>query len=591
MDRWYYARQKQKFGPVSSAQLRQLAATGQLLPSDMVLMEGTQKWSTAGSIPSLYGKVEEAANPVGSRTSTTPRSHESTASSPAKSQPHATHRQRIVSGQWPWMAGAGAAIVFLVALGIWLTSDGGQERATPGISDRAQVVTAPHPSGDAPTSIPVKTEQDANKQADNSGAKEPAGVKNSIPLPAPKSPDAVGELLAKLKNADVSTAKSIIVDLGNLGPSARDAVDALELQLFGPNWQEAAKSLGQIGPGARKAVPSLVIVFHKRLDYSRLAGILDEIDAAAAKQVRRLIQIGNEVSIAEANRELLKVRYESEKLSGITPERTRELLGEVAKLSQALSMLSTEKLNIYNGLAGGTNQPKNTGSPTEREKLLAQWQKKKEETLRGLEENHQKLEQRMESVRKQVDAILQDPRWDPANKQMASRYNDLVKEEKAIRADLKNPQQSLQDRIAKASVAAEMERRKIIAQFPLPGDPTYTEYKGLLYTLAELEQHQAYEKDHLTPRAVADAYLRAASNQGLVRQPVFAGLFRNPKSPDTLAVAFKVSSVKGKQVMGNTVHVFVYQDNWQFWQVSQVAADGVNILLGAPPTGYVPAPE
>jgi hypothetical protein len=57
---WYVARNKQKLGPYSTAQIRQLAAAGQLRPEDMVLREGHKQWSTAGAVPGLF---PEAAAP------------------------------------------------------------------------------------------------------------------------------------------------------------------------------------------------------------------------------------------------------------------------------------------------------------------------------------------------------------------------------------------------------------------------------------------------------------------------------------------------------------------------------------------------
>jgi hypothetical protein len=57
---WYVARNKQKLGPYSTAQLRQLAAAGQLRPEDMVLREGHKQWSKAGAVPGLF---PEAAVP------------------------------------------------------------------------------------------------------------------------------------------------------------------------------------------------------------------------------------------------------------------------------------------------------------------------------------------------------------------------------------------------------------------------------------------------------------------------------------------------------------------------------------------------
>ncbi|HYT89066.1 MAG TPA: DUF4339 domain-containing protein [Gemmataceae bacterium] len=56
---WYVARRGKersyKDGPFSSEQLRQLAAQGQLMPNEMVLKEGAQKWTAASTIEGLFG--------------------------------------------------------------------------------------------------------------------------------------------------------------------------------------------------------------------------------------------------------------------------------------------------------------------------------------------------------------------------------------------------------------------------------------------------------------------------------------------------------------------------------------------------------
>src|SRR5262245_5124488 len=49
-DRWYYAKDKRKRGPVSQAELRTLLARGELLPTDMILQEGTPRWIGASSL-------------------------------------------------------------------------------------------------------------------------------------------------------------------------------------------------------------------------------------------------------------------------------------------------------------------------------------------------------------------------------------------------------------------------------------------------------------------------------------------------------------------------------------------------------------
>lgn len=61
MTQWYYSRDnKQKLGPFSAARLKELAASGELLPSDMVMREGSRKWAAAASIKGLFAKGTSA---------------------------------------------------------------------------------------------------------------------------------------------------------------------------------------------------------------------------------------------------------------------------------------------------------------------------------------------------------------------------------------------------------------------------------------------------------------------------------------------------------------------------------------------------
>lgn len=62
---WYYAKNGQQRGPVSPSQLKQLAATGELLATDMVIKEGGTSWVAASTIPGLFGS-SAAVSPTSS---------------------------------------------------------------------------------------------------------------------------------------------------------------------------------------------------------------------------------------------------------------------------------------------------------------------------------------------------------------------------------------------------------------------------------------------------------------------------------------------------------------------------------------------
>ncbi|QDT59424.1 hypothetical protein SV7mr_19310 [Stieleria bergensis] len=51
---WYYGRNGQQQGPVTSNQLKQLAQSGQLLPTDFVWKEGMSEWAKASKVKGLF---------------------------------------------------------------------------------------------------------------------------------------------------------------------------------------------------------------------------------------------------------------------------------------------------------------------------------------------------------------------------------------------------------------------------------------------------------------------------------------------------------------------------------------------------------
>lgn len=62
-EQWYYTRQGQRFGPLNTEQMRQLAVTGQLQQSDLVWTDGMAEWTPAGRFTQLFAAA--AAAPPG----------------------------------------------------------------------------------------------------------------------------------------------------------------------------------------------------------------------------------------------------------------------------------------------------------------------------------------------------------------------------------------------------------------------------------------------------------------------------------------------------------------------------------------------
>jgi HEAT repeat protein len=108
--------------------------------------------------------------------------------------------------------------------------------------------------------------------------------------------------------------------LGNLGPSAKDAVPALvealnaETAKYGPLRFHAATALGQIGPDADKAVlPLLDLLNDKNAGPVRLLAIdaLGKIGPSAKDAVRTLKELaegGDKALAAAANKSLENIQ-------------------------------------------------------------------------------------------------------------------------------------------------------------------------------------------------------------------------------------------------------------------------------------------
>jgi hypothetical protein len=62
-EQWYYAQQGQRQGPVDEEQLKQLAASGQLKPRDLIWKKGMAAWQAASAVEGLVPKPSEPEPP------------------------------------------------------------------------------------------------------------------------------------------------------------------------------------------------------------------------------------------------------------------------------------------------------------------------------------------------------------------------------------------------------------------------------------------------------------------------------------------------------------------------------------------------
>lgn len=165
-DQWYLARDNQKHGPYSSAQLQEFARTGRILPSDMLLKDGTAKWVAASQVNGLFPPPNPkalpqavpsppqpvpAAIPVTEQAAADPfqgfGDGASTRPTPASLPPFASKTRNFFTSNWTpkkiAIVGGSAAGAFLLLIVLLMAMSGGG--STPNV---ARVDFAKGPKGE-----------------------------------------------------------------------------------------------------------------------------------------------------------------------------------------------------------------------------------------------------------------------------------------------------------------------------------------------------------------------------------------------------------------------------------------------------------
>ena len=129
---WYYGHDGERHGPVPLADLKQLAASNQLEPTDLVWTSGMPDWLPAKDIEDLFPQQELAHEPAAeplppvtapaissARSATTPSNSRPLGEAPALWNPQAVG---IWSVAISWVVGAASVGTRPVFLGAWTFS-------------------------------------------------------------------------------------------------------------------------------------------------------------------------------------------------------------------------------------------------------------------------------------------------------------------------------------------------------------------------------------------------------------------------------------------------------------------------------------
>jgi hypothetical protein len=120
MSQWYYSKNNQQQGPVSPEQLKQLAVSGQLQPSDLVWKEGMGQWVEGRKIKGLFPAAPPANNLVPPPLPTAPNIPPVPTSATTNAQASSSDQPTAAPALWNPFAARAWTLVFTPIFGAFL---------------------------------------------------------------------------------------------------------------------------------------------------------------------------------------------------------------------------------------------------------------------------------------------------------------------------------------------------------------------------------------------------------------------------------------------------------------------------------------
>src|ERR1051325_1697135 len=192
--RWFYARNKKKYGPFTWNQLVALVNDGEVRAEDHLLQEGTKTWVRAGAMAALFGKPGDGSPKAKSAAKT----GKASAVAPPAAKPAARGR---------WLAAGFGSVVLgfapgLAILAVWYFTR--EPPLEPRLADQDKPALDKKPDQDAPGKIDPPKKDPEPKPKDN-------------PPPPPPIAPHVQQLLARLNRARQSAGLGSVAFDADLG--------------------------------------------------------------------------------------------------------------------------------------------------------------------------------------------------------------------------------------------------------------------------------------------------------------------------------------------------------------------------------------
>src|SRR5947209_8201442 len=247
-DSWYVAKGKTKLGPFSREQLKGLAQSGQLQPTDMVLPTGSPKWMPASAVAGVFTRPQPAAAAPPKPTAPpkrAPSPKRTAATKPAAPAPTRRSGGKVIALVAAALAVCGCLVgvpVSLAAYFLWLAPASRPDAsvmvaAATNAGETSQQLAVPEVPKTAPPTDPptAKTPPTESPQVDLPKADPPRSDPSKADPPKADPPKADPPMadppMADPPKTDVPNADPPNADPPKKNPPAGDQLTAEALQM------------------------------------------------------------------------------------------------------------------------------------------------------------------------------------------------------------------------------------------------------------------------------------------------------------------------------------------------------------------------
>jgi hypothetical protein len=207
-----------------------------------------------------------------------------------------------------------------------------------------------------------------------------------------------------------------------------------------------------------------------------------------------------------------------------------------------------------------------------RQKLLDELEEKERPKQAALDAELRQIKAAIAQLDKEHAALKLHPRYgDPFFPGMTDKIGEIMRRYYELGERLR----AFRQKLGQSQVAYEQEKRKIIIQYPEPGDPSFIEHKGLLLSKEEKAEYDAFDRIHSSPRNAADQAIKTLQDNFIIPAAAYVNSVTNPQDEKMVAVVYRLTGIlAGRYVTNFQSYLLVYKRDDGYWYVSDTSGQG-----------------